>query len=309
MKFLTGMIYDTIISNQSEFDDWVSQMWAGTYKGTSCCILEGTYTRSDSLGIQLSNNLKVLHGFGKVTISFSNFSYNSSTNPAMIFYNLSLRPSAEYEICNIAVTGSTTSSPYRVDGFYNCINLTNCSASGYGSSGAHGFVSCTNLTNCTAAADGYGAVQFDSCTNLVGCISASTENSSEAFYRCKYISNAQVKGGARGFNTCSYLTNCIAYLDGPSSSSASLYAYGICDHLNNCYGNTIGHYHDTAYAFYRCTQMSNCSGAAVNSNSGAVSFYGCSQCTNCGQASGAVSKTIWSSCTNVDKDTCPEYTG
>ena len=279
--------YDTVISNQTEFEAWYKQLDAGTYTGASVLILSGTYTRSDGKGLHLPTTLKQLHGLGTVIINITGFVYSANTNKGGIWYTTT-PITKEYSIENISLSCTGTGHSY---GFRSCVNLTNCASSGDANTGhGYGFHSCTNLTNCTGYGEssynnGYG---FHSCTNLTNCAGDSHSDSGDSY----------------GFELCTNLTNCAGYSDGDGDG----FGFESCTNLTNCtgFGNAAT---ADGFGFSSCTNLINCTGSGHSDSGDGYSFSSCKICSNCRQDPDHTSTTTtWGySNTNISRETCPQY--
>ena len=136
-------LYDYVITNQAEFDEWQNKHNDGT---ETVAIMAGTYTCSSQAGENYAIfQPKELKGFGTVEINcvttFGVFGVNNSK--------------AKIENIKIYCTGGSSGNNY---GFYSCNNLTNCegTSTGIGAGNGLGFYRCNNLTNCTGTGTGYG---------------------------------------------------------------------------------------------------------------------------------------------------------
>ena len=138
------------------------------------------------------------------------------------------------------------------------------------------------------------------------------------FYKVKNLINCKSicggSGGAgqsQGFRECENLYNC--YGEG-SGSTNNGYGFNACKNLVNCEGYGVaasGNY--TGYGFYECENMVNCTGVGSGNygvSSKGYAFYSCKICSNCLQDPDHTSTTAtWGGTnTDVDPDTCPEYT-
>lgn len=285
--------YDTVIGSQADFEEWYTQLDAGTYKGDSVLILSGTYRREDGKGLHLPSNLRQLHGLGQVEIYIDNLVCDNN-NKGAIYY--SSKPYSNqvqsFSIKNIVVTFDNAEGNPPC-GFYNCINLMGCKASIAGGYSTVGYYSCDNLIGCFSEC--YETLQnntgFDSCTNLINCRS-----------NCSLDTGGQ---GSSGFSSCKKLINCYGDCGGEDAC-----AFNGCTDLDNCYGIGDGGY-DGGYGFSNCKNLSNCTGVGISNEAAGYSFFNCKVCSNCIQDPDTPSSTAtWGGTNiNISKDTCPEYTG
>lgn len=325
-KGKAGNDYDTVISNQIEFDAWCDKIYSGTYKGTSVLIMGGTYEvdKKYSTGLKLPKTLKVLRGQSYAKISFMNNTelLNSTPEGAIIYYD-DIPDGDDYCIENIDINNNWFESGFQY-AFKNCRNLKNCSGFGKecaflscvvlegcsGHSTRDGFVSCTYLTDCYASVGGeYGnpiftLFGFSNCNHLMRCSSRtfSSKITTCGFYQCEnlYDCDSDDFGAAVGSIVCSFAN---------------------CKNLINCYGksNAVKNYGEGkegkvfSYTFNNCKNLINCSGFAIYSRNDGVgyTFSFCDGCSNCYQDPNNSSSTgVWNDTNiNVDPDTCPEYEG
>ena len=272
--------YDTIISNQEEFEAWYKELDADTYEGHSVLFLNGTYTRSDGKGLHLPETLNMINGIGKVLIKIINFSFVADTNLGGIWYSAKpdlLAKTEEYSIKNLSVScaGVSNLDNNECTAFINCVNLVNCRGSGSStliSTSGYGFKNCSDLVNCYGLCNSYSGIMC-------------------------------------GFYNCSNLTDCYGSSGGYSPTTA--YGFLNCINLNNCTGAaSSATSQGTLYGFHSCSKLSNCNGSVSGSSVVlGYSFYACNICSNCVQTPKTTSKTAtWGGTnTNVDYDTCPEY--
>lgn len=215
--------YSTVIATQTAFENWCNELDAGTYKGTSVLILEGTYSRGIN-GLHLPYTLRQLHGLGIVQINVTGFSHNTN-NKAAIWYDKVYNDTA-YSIKNIAVSCRSSSSGTTVVSFYNCANMTNCisrNSLDTPSIISEGFVNCVNLTNCfsSSTTNNGSSFGFAQCTNLTNCTST-----------CNVIGSI---GDSFGFCSCNNLVNCTGtgtFSGNPSGRYG--HAFSNCNICSNC---------------------------------------------------------------------------
>lgn len=144
------------------------------------------------------------------------------------------------------------------DGFYNCVQLTNCTgtttcmASG-------GFSACTRLTNCTGTGTGDYGYGFYNCVQLTNCTGASAEDGSD-FYKCEYLSgckSGKTSSATVLFEACNFVnltgenqlvftgkTVAVSAWSANSTYSAQGYAYRASV---ACTGVTASHRPDVAF--------------------------------------------------------------
>ncbi len=243
--------YDTIISNQEEFEAWYAELDAGTYEGESVLILSGTYTRDDGNGLHFPDTLKQVCGLGNVQIKISNFKDNNSGKGG-IWYTV-LPENEQYFIKNIDVIISAGDQGYGIlPAFIKCKNLINC------------------VGESNSSSSGYSPCSFQECVNLINCIGKSTYST-------------DVVGIAYGFFKCTNLINCTCNTSARGGSSRS---FAVCKYLISCTGSAIGK--NNSYTFSDCNICSNCHQDLDNASTTA---------------------TWGGNNTNVDPNTCPEYTG
>lgn len=287
--------YDLTIRTQEEFEAWYATLDAGTCEAHSVLLVGdgGTlkFTRSDGYGLKLPETLYQLDGINNAIIEITNKEYNETTNLAAIWYN-SQPTDTLHSISNLYVSCKAIAGAASV-GFYNCIQLTNCSVVVLGTGttvGVHqlkAFSTCKNLTNCYGEAKnaGYGGdvAGFYKCTNLLNC-SINTDKTN--------IGNVTVYG----FQSCAYLCNCISNAQSPGRIAYGFYS---CSQLSNCYGIGEGY---NGYSFYNCYRVTNC--VATYSGSQSAGFYNCSYCSSCMRSSGTVSKIWDGTITKRDDQSC-----
>lgn len=150
--------------------------------------------------------------------------------------------------------------------------------------GVTAFYKCTNLTNCTGYGKGNGSshgVAFNSCSNLISC-----------------IGKTQSGGICDGFSSCSNLVICTGYSEGSGNSFYN------CNGLTDCTGCGA---QPSDELFNGCTNLKGCTNGAGQSRS---IFINCNICSNCRKSETGTTTYIWNGTnTNVDPNTCPEYTG
>lgn len=301
--------YNTVITNQADFEAWYTQLDAGTYTGSSVLICEGTYTRNDGRGLCLPRTLCNLHGLGQVKININNFSYVAANNKAAVWYSdksPSPYPHTSIRNINLSVSGTT-----RVYGFVGCDNLYDCTSTVAGGNDMYAFQQCHNLVNCEGIAKDY--IAFYDCFYLINCIGS---QSKYGFVSCRSLANCLYSGGDSslgqgriGYRFCRGLVSCEATVGSAGGDCSSL-GFTHCEKLSNCVGNVTGV--SGAHAFDECSMLNNCAGygSCTQVPSNGTTFSNCNVCSNCMQGDRASSGSTWGgSNNNVNKDTCPEYTG
>ena len=317
-----GMIalekYDTIISNQEEFDAWCAELDAETYTGKSLLILEGEYTREYGKAIVLPSCLRQIDGLGKVvininydvvmdrgsTVSQGAFSYQEKVyedDSEIVNYSISnITVKAKFTRKIVSLPGGSVqyfNGPSSNTVFVNVYNLKNCTA--IANDGGIGFSSCNTLTNCRVdrSGDPYMTSGFYNCNNLLNCkvlVAGGNKNEGEL-------------DSPAAFDSCKNLVNCSGYLQAIDDTwvGSSQYVYKNCERLMNCTAevSATSKVTNDLYAFANCRMMSNCEGTGSDKT---IIFDYCQMCSNCYGDGG----TVWGSNNElVDKDTCEGYEG
>lgn len=210
-------VYDLVITTQQEFTDFYTSLDNGTCTAKSVLFVGdgGTleFTRSDGKGLHLPETLLRLDGINNAIINIKNFTYNSSTNYAGIWYT-NVNQSVKYSINDISVIVNSSSTASRC--FYRCYQINNCSANSTTSTTfAYGFAQCYKLNNCSAKAQAKNAYSFTQCYQLNNCDANVTgTNTGIGFDTCYQINNGDIKNATGntgyGFSGCKYISNCRA---------------------------------------------------------------------------------------------------
>ena len=131
----------------------------------------------------------------------------------------------------------------------------------------------------------YYAVGFMQCNSMKDC------------YVLFGVNNQNDSYHAYGYHQCNNLVNCNARIIG------QIYSIGFneCDRLTNC----LAYLDSTNYpiAFEKCNALSNC--IVQGSGTNLKGYDSCKMLSNC--AVQIRDGTPFNNCTNVSKDTCPEY--
>ena len=216
-------LYDYVITNQAEFDDWQQNHNDGT---ETVAILAGTYTCSAQEGQAYAIlQPKELKGFGEVEINCTaTYGVKGENDNSKKIENITVN-------CTGTVTGGY--------GFRGCNNLTNCTGIGTGGtqgdvqeSGGYGFKQCACLTACIGTGE--------SKTNNVNSIG-------RGFDTCSYMTQCQGQGlrgqngSGKAFGNCTAMTYCkasrhctdeVATVSSCSSSPTYNATYQVANTLN-----------------------------------------------------------------------------
>lgn len=274
---INGSYYDTVISNQAEFETWCNQLNAGSYTGHSVLFLEGTYKKQGTEPIEIPEGPFVICGSGKVLIT-ANYDYSAQT-PGVIRYS-GTASNADHRIVNITAHVVDDAGVF----FYGIHNLINCTVT---YAGYTGFSNCEHLLNCTVMSHHMGA-GFDHCNYLTNCSCISSDLDPQGV----------------GFSMCSNLVDCTV------TGGLQPVAFSECSNLVGCIGEA-NNYQGQGYAFQNCKGLTNCSGKAAGMGTSYV-FYGGSIFSNCWVSEpldpyNSRKKAWGGSSTAVCTETCPEY--
>ena len=285
-------LYDYVITNQSEFDDWQHNHNDGT---ETVAILAGTYTCSAQEGKDYAIfQPKELKGFGEVIINCTaTYGAKGDNDNTKKIENVTVNCTGEEQgkgvaFCRCANIWNcygegTTGRLSSGFGFEECINIVSCKGTGKGSSvgEAFGFKNCDNLSNCIGTGiSGVNGIEagFKSCNNLYACAGTSNnEGYGTGFDSCTNLSFCTGEGIARG------------YTDG-WNTYATGYGFKRCKGLHSCIGIGIGgteeiNFNAKGYGFFKCNNLTSCTGTgeSKSNNMGSVGrgFDSCSYMTQC----------------------------
>lgn len=252
------VIYDLVITNQEEFDAWVTSLKEGTCTAHSVLIVGDGGTTTYSFGTrgglpELPDSLYTIRGENGAQIKFD-------LNDSYYFQYSTEKDSPLYSISNLKIIVTRRTGYDYI--FRNCCNISNVSISveNYwtaGSSGVsnsvYGFYNCTNITNCYI----YQAIRSDGLTNT---------SSLNFFTRCKNIINCTISsyksntysnyGTDKIFNSCSNIIGCNITQSHSGKGSArteTSYTYYQCDRIVNC--SVSGSLQSPYQTYYNCTNV------------------------------------------------------
>ena len=187
--------YDTVITNQSEFEAWCRELDNGKYTGRSVLFKDGEYTRNNSARIELPTSLKQIRGVGNVIINVTNVIMATESGEGAICYAKRPDPKDGYSIENITVNCEADEYGSKYSrAFCNCVNLIDCvGISSGGLLETYCFENCVNLVNCTGIIPKHTHTEyiFSNCKRLVNCWGGLPDGSDSnyVFYFCSYCSN------------------------------------------------------------------------------------------------------------------------
>lgn len=298
-----------VISSNQDFADWAANKSGNDY--SIVYISAGTYTlASGSVNLDTTNTKAVIgHPQSKLIFQETTLTIVNGVNIYVpgLFRNAK-RTSSEYYMRNVTVevTGAaaTSANSFAV-GFYNCCNLTYCSATAVSTGtktfqAAYGFCYCDNISFCQGKSSGAN------------------------------------NGNAYGFAYCNYMSNCIADMTSfPHlyDNEADIYCFVSCSQCTSCYGIAKNGYEllrgffksnnisscyisltqdngntklQKSACFEECYRINACEGYITNSGtaasaSGTVDFYRCSGVVNCKAYAGM------KNCNKCSQNNSPSY--
>ena len=293
--FNMNNLFDLVIDSNAKLDLWCA-CTTGQFKRV--LIRAGTWTAS-ALGQSGTGSALIdLDKAGTVYVfAEKGSSINYSANFAGFIYGLyhatlTTDMNVErFENVKIVLTNTNTGGSNGVlGGFNKCSNLINCIAisNSSGSAQDQGFFNCINLVDCssTCTCTNINTHGFSGCNRLINC-DASSPSGGNCFSGCNYLTNCIGVGVDSAFDSCTYLTNC----NGTSTSAAGASStFTGCSSLTNCIGVATGGGGNAGSAFYNCTGLTLCSGQGLNPGAGpGYGFNGCHKMQQ--NKAGAASKT------------------
>ena len=321
--------YTFVVDSQQKYSDLCNNVSGNDY--THVVIIggkgagpNGEYTDVSSLSLS-TRGIKTITGINNPILQFAGYnnciyySSSASTKPTNINEYSIKNITAErigtggsmngiffncYNLENCKAIYNSTASPQdnrNIEGFNQCINLTNCDLKN------SIYFYCNNLKNCNATIDTstsawntrvYGVYYY--CNGLDSCdgtITNSTATDDAIFYSCNYIKNIKLSKSnlpVHIFELCNYLEDVEITINNSTRYNRAIYNFMSCHYLVNC--KVIATANESSYycrGFYSCGNLVNCEATITNSNYIARAFQDCKRVTLC-KGTGVGNSGYWS---------------
>ena len=194
-------VYDLIIRDQNDFDDWILKLNGNRFTGTNVAIVNSG-TPYDAQYVRLVGNISRIDGIGNPTINITDLLYVEGTLESAIYY-----PEPAFIIgAGCSISGITVnirglaSGLTKVVGFKNFTRVENChfmdtlAIEGADTSGNTdiGFEACNNLYNTSVLALAGTIKPYVDCSSIVGAsagVMSMTTGTSTIFTNCNGITD------------------------------------------------------------------------------------------------------------------------